>query len=402
MDGYSLPAALYTGNEAFEADLDAIFHRSWLNVAVVADVPEPGDVYAVDIARTPIVIVRDDDGAIRAFHNVCSHRGARLVPEGRSIVGKLVCPYHQWTYELTGDLIEAPHMGLDFEKALFDLQPVAVREIAGLIYVCLSNDPPEDIEELAALLAPRITPYNLAHTKVAAEQELIENGNWKLTVENNRECYHCASNHPELALSFHASDFGFDPEALAPDEKREAEALAAAYALKTAEWEACGLPSEAVESDVLRPTNYRTQRLIIAGAGESQTADARAAVRIPLGPTVASGSGDVHLWGINSWAHFMGDHAVIFSHFPLAPDRTLVRTKWLVHEDAVEGVDYDLANLTNIWTETNRQDAALVALAHQGARSAGYRPGPYSRFTERTLNDWTTWYVARMMAAGYA
>ncbi|WMS45033.1 SRPBCC family protein [Acuticoccus sp. MNP-M23] len=402
MPGYSLPAALYAGAEAFEADLDAIFLRSWLNVAVVADVPEPGDVYAVDIGRSPVVIVRDDEGGIRAFHNVCSHRGARLVPEGRSIVGKLVCPYHQWTYELTGDLIDAPHMGLDFDKALHDLQPVNVREIGGLIYVCLSNDPPEDIEALAALMGQRLAPYNLAHTKVAAEQEIVEHGNWKLTVENNRECYHCASNHPELALSFHASDFGFDPAALAPEEKREAEALATLYAERTAAWEACGLPSEAVESDVLMPTNYRTQRLIIAGAGESQTPNARAAVKVPLGPMVANGAGDVHLWGINAWAHFMGDHAVVFNLFPLGPDRTLVRTKWLVHEDAEEGVDYDVANLTAVWTETNRQDADLVALAHQGVRSAGYRPGPYSRFTERTLNDWTTWYVARMMASGYA
>ncbi|MEM6763221.1 MAG: SRPBCC family protein, partial [Pseudomonadota bacterium] len=77
------------------------------------------------------------------------------------------------------------------------------------------------------------------------------------------------------------------------------------------------------------------------------------------------------------------------------------RTKWLVHEDAREGVDYSLENLTAVWTETNRQDAELVEMAHQGALSAGYRPGPYSRFTERTLDHWTTWYVGRMTAHGY-
>jgi len=398
---HSLPAALYHSAEAFEADLDAIFHRHWLNVAVVADVPEPGDVYAVDIGRSPIIILRDDAGEIRAFHNVCSHRGARLVPQGHHIVGKLVCPYHQWTYELTGDLTDAPHMGLDFDTALYHLQPVAVRVIGGLVYVCLSNDPPLDIEDVAAVVEPRLAPYNLHEAKVAHESEIVENGNWKLTIENNRECYHCAGNHPELAVSFHASDFGFDPAAIAPHERREAEALAALYARKTAEWEACGLPSAAVESDPAAPTNFRTQRLIIAGAGESQTPDARAAVRVPLGPAVARGTGDLHLWGINSWAHFMGDHAVVFNLFPLAPDRTLVRTKWLVHNTAVEGVDYDLHTLTTVWTETNREDAALVEMAHAGACSAAYRPGPYSRFTERTLNDWTTWYVGRMRAHGF-
>ncbi|MEO1103916.1 MAG: SRPBCC family protein, partial [Pseudomonadota bacterium] len=132
----------------------------------------------------------------------------------------------------------------------------------------------------------------------------------------------------------------------------------------------------------------------------SQTPDSRYAVRVPLSPAVAHGTGDLHLWGINSWAHFMGDHAVVFNLFPLAPDRTLVRTKWLVHQNAVEGVDYDLNHLTSVWMETNRQDAALVESAHAGVRSAGYRPGPYSRFTERTLNDWTSWYVGRMLANG--
>lgn len=83
---------------------------------------------------------------------------------------------------------------------------------------------------------------------------------------------------------------------------------------------------------------------------------------------------------------------------PLAPGKTLVRTKWLVHKDAVEGVDYDLDRLTAVWTATNDQDAHLVALAHAGASSYGYKPGPYSRFTERQLDDFMSWYVDRMQA----
>jgi Rieske 2Fe-2S family protein len=97
----------------------------------------------------------------------------------------------------------------------------------------------------------------------------------------------------------------------------------------------------------------------------------------------------------------MADHAVITSIFPIAPDKTLVRTKWLVHRDAEEGVDYDLEHLTAVWRATNAQDAALVARAQQGVQSAGYTPGPYSRFTERALDEFATWYVARMAAHGY-
>jgi Rieske 2Fe-2S family protein len=400
--GHTLPAALYIGQDAFTADCETIFSRHWIAVGVACDVQEAGDVIALDVGAASIVILRDDDDQLRAFHNVCSHRGARLVPPGRSVVGKLVCPYHQWTYDLNGSLALAPHMGIDFEQDLHHLKPVALRDVGGILYACLSDNPPEDIAELANIMEPRLAPYDLRHAKVAFEQDIIEEGNWKLTIENNRECYHCASNHPQLSLSFHAADFGYDPDGLSETEKAEANGLLDAYARYATHWDKEGLPHAAVEHTVGWPTNFRTQRLIIAGLGESQTPDTRAAVTVPLGDTDRPSMGDVHLWGINSWNHVMSDHAVIFTAFPIAPNRTLVRTKWLVNRDAIEGEDYDLENLTAVWKQTNIEDAHLVALAHQGATSPGYRPGPYSRFTERALDEFTTWYVDRMTAHGHA
>ena len=93
--GHTLPAGLYTSEAAWRADCDAIFSRHWIAVGVACDVAEAGDVISLEIGPSSIVILRDDDDRLRAFHNVCSHRGARLVPPGRSVVGKLVCPYHQ-------------------------------------------------------------------------------------------------------------------------------------------------------------------------------------------------------------------------------------------------------------------------------------------------------------------
>jgi Rieske 2Fe-2S family protein len=399
--GHTLPAPLYTSREAWLADCDAIFGRHWIAVGVACDVPEAGDVMALEIGPSSIVVLRDDDMGLRAFHNVCAHRGARLVPPGRSVVGKLVCPYHQWTYDLDGTLALAPHMGVDFDRALHHLRPVALRDVGGILYACLSEDPPADIEELAAAMEPRLAPYDLRNARVAHEEDVIEEGNWKLTMENNRECYHCASNHPELALSFHAADFGFDPGALTEAERAETVALADAYRSYGEYWDKEGLPHAAIEHSEGWATNFRTQRLIIAGLGESQTPDTRAAVQMPLGEAGRPWMGDMHLWGINSWNHVMSDHAVVFAAYPLAPDRTLVRTKWLVHAEAVEGEDYDLENLTSVWRATNAEDARLVEMAHRGAECAGYRPGPYSRFTERTLEQFTSWYVERMRACGY-
>ncbi|HQS48404.1 MAG TPA: aromatic ring-hydroxylating dioxygenase subunit alpha, partial [Xanthobacteraceae bacterium] len=113
--GYSLEAPFYTSPAIFAADMDIIFGRHWIYVGVEPDVPEAGDAMSVDIGATSIIIVRNDDGEVRAFHNVCRHRGARLLHDYKTTVGNLVCRYHAWTYDLDGKLLFAEHMGKDFD-----------------------------------------------------------------------------------------------------------------------------------------------------------------------------------------------------------------------------------------------------------------------------------------------
>lgn len=400
VEGRSLPAGLYTREDVFQADLDVFFRKHWIYIGPECDVPEPGDAMVIDIAGSSLIMLRDDNGEVRVLHNVCRHRGARILDAGASIVSKLVCPYHQWTYELTGELAHAPHMGRDFDKSCNSLKPVNFRNIGGLIHVCLSDDPPADIAALEAVGRERLLPYDLKNTRVAHQTDLIENGNWKLTMENNRECYHCSANHPELCVSFIDLDFGFDPESLSPEDRDTAARHEALYAARTAEWEAQGHPSAAIEQLTNCATNFRSQRLIIAGAGESQTPDATAAVSRLLG-VGRKDLGDMHLWGHNSWHHFMGDHIITAMVIPLGPDRTLLRMKWLVHKDAVEGVDYDFDKLTSVWIATNEQDGALVERSHAGVSDPAYVPGVYSPFTETQLNWFAGWYVDRMRAHGY-
>lgn len=400
VEGRSLPAGLYTREDVFQADMDVFFRKHWIYIGPECDVPEPGDATVIDIAGSSLIMLRDDDGEVRVFHNVCRHRGARILDAGTTVVSKLVCPYHQWTYELTGELAYAPHMGKDFDKTCNSLKPVNFRNIGGLIHVCLSDDPPADIAALEAVGRERLLPYDLRNTRVAHQTDLIENGNWKLTMENNRECYHCSANHPELCVSFIDLDFGFDPESLSPEDRETAARHEAMYAAKTADWEAQGHPSAAIEQLTNCATNFRTQRLIISGAGESQTPDATAAVSKLLG-IGRKDLGDMHLWGHNSWHHFMGDHIITAMVIPLGPDRTLLRMKWLVHKDAVEGVDYDFDKLTSVWIATNEQDGSLVERSHAGVSDPAYVPGMYSPFTETQLNWFAGWYVDRMRAHGY-
>jgi Rieske 2Fe-2S family protein len=400
-DGHSLPAGLYSREDVFEADVDVFFRKHWICIGLECDVPEPGDANVINIGNSSLIILRDDDNQIRVVHNVCRHRGSRILDAGSSVVSKLVCPYHQWTYELDGELAYAPHMGADFDKSCKSLSPVNFKSIGGLIYACLCDNPPADIDRLEEIMTERLAPYDIRNTKVAFQTDVVEHGNWKLTMENNRECYHCSANHPELCVSFVDLDFGFDPESLSPEDREQAEQHEALYADKTKSWEADGYPSAAVEQLVDCETNFRTQRLIISGAGESQTPDATAASSKLLGTMTRKDLGDTHLWGHNSWNHFMGDHAVVAIVIPLSADKTLVRTKWLVHKDAVEGVDYDLEKLTNVWVATTDQDAELVARSHAGVLDPAYVPGPYSRFSETNLDKFATWYIDRMRAHGY-
>ncbi|MEK1888830.1 MAG: SRPBCC family protein [Phyllobacterium sp.] len=399
--GFSLPAEFYSRQDIFEADMEVFFRRHWICVGLECDVPEPGDAQVIDIGQTSVILLRDDDNNIQVVHNVCRHRGSRLLDAGSTVVSKLVCPYHQWTYELTGELIHAPHMGSDFDRSCHNLKPVNFRSIGGLIYVCLSDNPPADVQHLAETMEERLAPYDIGNAKVAYQSDVIERGNWKLTIENNRECYHCSANHPELCVSFIDLDFGFDPASLSEEDRAEAEEHQALYEERTRIWEAEGHKSAAVEGVLNCTTNFRTQRLIIAGAGESQTPDATAASNVLLGTMTRKDLGDTHLWGHNCWHHFMGDHAVTSMIIPLSPDTTLVRTTWIVHREAVEGVDYDLEKLTSVWVATTEQDAELVARAHSGVLDPAYEPGPYSRFTEQQLDNFATWYVDQMRENGY-
>ena len=395
--GFTLPAPFYLDPGVFARDLELVFGRHWLYVGVEPEIAEPGDFFTVEIGSDSVIVVRDDDLAIRAFHNVCRHRGARLRPAGRGIVGNLVCPYHQWTYNLRGELITDRHMGEGFERCRYGLKPVQLRSLAGLLFICLSPDPPA-FDAMREALTPYLAPHDIAGCKVAFQSDLIEAGNWKLTMENNRECNHCQANHPELTVPLLEYGFGYQPS---PDNLEEVEAFQRLLAREHARWQACGLPSAEVER-LRETTGYRAVRLPIAQAGESQTVDTKVASKRLLGELPQAALGGLSVWTQpNSWHHFMSDHIVSFSVLPIAPDRTLLRTRWLVHKDAEEGVDYHVDRLTSVWTATNSQDGALVERAHQGISSAAYEPGPYSPFTEGLVDSFCDWYLGRL-AAGLA
>ena len=395
--GHTLPQMLYVGQEAFDFDTRVLLTSVWLYACTVAHVKKPGDFFRFDLADNSILIVRGRNGEVRAFHNTCRHRGARICEAQAGQASRLMCPYHIWTYGLDGRLLAARNMPEDFDKAEHGLIPVAIENVGGLLFVCMSDTPPP-IDRVKADIAAQVSIYDLEHCKVAVQDDLVEEANWKLVMENNRECYHCESNHPELLACLGSNGFGKGlPEdagaAGAVDDTKFVEVIGA----EREEWKRLGLYHDLIEF----PDDWwhRVARLPLANGAVSQTMDGKVASRKLLGPFTAPNASSLSVWTQpNSWHHFCCDHVVSFSLMPITLDRTLVRTSWLVHEDAVEGVDYDIDNLTAVWRATNLQDAWLAQINHRGISSDGYRPGPYST-EEKLVERFKDFYTSRARSA---
>jgi Rieske 2Fe-2S family protein len=374
--GHALPQALYTSAEAFEFDLKAIFWRDWIMVGFDIEVASPGATLSVDVGTSPVVIVRGRDGTLRAFHNSCRHRGAMVCAPGRRQSARLVCPYHQWTYDLDGRLITARRMQEDFDPKDHALRPVHVRSVAGCLYVCLADEPPE-FEAFAEGLAPLLAVHDLKNAKLAHEAVFVEKANWKLVMENARECYHCAAKHPHLALSFPT-----DVKAhFAADEAGRVDRF-------NARMEKAGLPVGPTTGDWWQAIRFPLNDGVV-----SMTMDGKPAVSRLM---VEAEGGDVGSlrWATepNAFCHALGDHVFMFSAQPSGPMETVVTAKWLVHKDAVEGVDYHVESLVALWLTTNQQDIELVENNQCGVRSVGYVPGPYCEEAESLVMRFTDWY----------
>ncbi|GGR51413.1 Rieske 2Fe-2S family protein [Nocardioides luteus] len=393
--GHSLPGVLYTDPEVFASEIELLWRRRWLFVGTVAEVPEPGDYLTFDVAGSSVLVIRDDDEQVRAFHNVCRHRGSRLVTAGQGSVGNLVCGYHSWTYATDGSLRYAPQLSPSIDTTCLGLRPVALREVGGLLYCSLADSPDDDLDAVAAQVRDYLTPHRLDRAKVAAQVDLVEEGNWKLVMENNRECYHCEGGHPELTCTFFPT-WGLRedqvPERLRGDHDR--------YLLAEADLarrcDELGIPHRLLEDLVGRPLGFRIQREPLDGAGESFSPDGSRLVGRLLGDLADPRLGrcTFHTQP-NAWIHLLADHVVTFSVTPISPDRTLVRSTWLVSADAVEGVDYDVESLTAVWRATNAQDAVFVRNTQLGVADPAYVPGPYNE-AERQVDDFVRWYEAQI------
>jgi len=196
-EAFSLPPDCYRSPEFVNAEIERIFRRSWIGVGRGDRVADPGDYATVDIAGQQIILLRDKDRKLRAFANVCRHRGARLV-DGEGNCKGLRCPFHSWFYGLDGRLVSAPHMeqASNFEKSDYGLVSYRAEERLGFAFVCLDPDAPEldaQIGEFAAIHQP----WPMETLVSVRRREMVVDCNWKLFLEVFNEYYHLPFVHPD-------------------------------------------------------------------------------------------------------------------------------------------------------------------------------------------------------------
>ena len=209
-----IPAGPYYQADYFELERKAVFERTWLQIGHVCELPEPGAfiVRELEFANASLLITRDKDGAIRAFHNVCTHRGTQLVGQSEGKRASFTCPYHAWTFGADGQLRAAPDMDRFYVKREDCALPKVPLDIcAGLIFVNLDPNPKQSLREFLGPLAEQLEALPVARATTFSEYVYEIDANWKLTYDNFQENYHLRFIHPRSGAAACGPDnpFGY-------------------------------------------------------------------------------------------------------------------------------------------------------------------------------------------------
>lgn len=361
--GHALPRGFYTLPEIYERDIRDYWNNTWIWVGHESQVANPGDFFLFDYGPESVIIARDRDGGIGAFQNVCRHRGSRVCLEASGNTRVFSCPYHAWTFELTGKLRRAREMGEDFDPADYGLFTLHLRNFEGLLFVCGGDNPPE-IDEGLKQLAPLVAPFDLRATRIAHTATYTVPANWKLAVENYMECYHCANAH----LDFSRSHSIKDPAHKTEDMEKALEERSRAVGLPVEEL----LRYEPGKATLF----YKRYPLFEGYKTGSQTGD-------PLAPLLGNltgfdgGATDFQIGILNNFLIY-SDHMIGYRFVPNSLQEARIEVVWFVREGAEAGKDYDHDDLTWLWHVTSLDDERIIRLNQKGVNSHHFVPGPLS------------------------
>ncbi len=337
----TLPRRYYVSSDVYGEEQERLFAERWLCVGRQGELAEPGDYVLRTVAGESVIVVRGQDGAVRAFYNVCRHRGTRLCTAERGRLSETIqCPYHAWTYTLDGTLIGAPHMNEvpGFDKRDYPLHPIALAAWEGFLFINLARDP-EPFAQAFAPLAGRFSRFNLARLRSGRRTDYDVRANWKLIFQNFSECLHCPVIHPGLAKL---------------------------------------TPYTSGENDLFEGP-YLGGYMVITAPGGSLTLSGRACGPA-VGDLAAEDQHRVYFYSLfpNMLLSLHPDYVMFHTLWPEASDRTHITCEWLFHPDAFGQPGFAPEDAVSFWDETNRQDWTICERSQLGIGSRAYEPGPYS------------------------
>lgn len=380
--GWSMDRKYYKDPAIFEREKEKIIYNSWIFAGHISQIPNLGDFFLFNLLDESIIVVRTLDGNIAAHYNVCPHRGSNVCLENKGNSKRFSCPYHAWSFELDGSLFSAHNMPDGFDKSEISLHKCTFEIIEGLIFVNLS-DTPEKLENAKRDLAPAFEIYDFENMKVAAHKNYPINANWKITLENYQECYHCAPSHPEYALShtLKVTDNEKYNELQKPMLSR---------------MEDCNIINHEVYHQFAAKEKGQEQysygRYALFEKYLTGSEDGK-----PLAPFLGKITGydkGASDFGIGPLTFMLAynDHVVVYVFTPNSHETSQCDQYWLVRADAEEDIDYDVDRLTWLWDVTTKADERIITDNQKGVNSKKYSPGPLSNM-EYIIDDLITWYL---------
>ena len=195
LEAETMPPFTYTSPEFYQREVERIWRKTWNFIGSTDQIRNKGDYFTLNFAGVPTIVLRDHDSKIRAFANTCRHRGSELL-EGKGNCKLIVCPYHSWTYDLSGNLRGTPEMDktLNFNKADYGLIPIAIDTWGNFLFINFDKNP-EPLKKHLGDLPEKLAPYRLENMALARRKAFEMDCNWKLLVENAKESYHIGTVH---------------------------------------------------------------------------------------------------------------------------------------------------------------------------------------------------------------
>jgi glycine betaine catabolism A len=366
----ALPSSWYIDEAIYRKEKERIFCREWICAGREEELAAPGDYRVLEIVGESILLVRNREGALRAFYNVCRHRGARLcrgddaptpgmAVQGGVIAGRsIICPYHQWSYDLNGHLIATPHMSslAGFDKSSVNLYPVGVECWGGFIFLHLTPAEASPLAEQLGEIPARTQRYPLADLRIGHSIGYEVSANWKAICENYNECYHCGGVHPELCAVVPAF--------------REAGGAAL-------DWTR-GIPHR--DGAYTFTHSGKTKRRAFPGLSDDERTRHKGEVLYP-----------------NLFVSLACDHAAVFILLPRGPERTDIICHFLFEAHEIAQPNFDPSDAVEFWDITNRQDWSICESVQRGMHSRVHAHGYYAPMEDFSLD--IRRYVKQRLAA---